>query len=230
MLAELADVIAICGPMATRDEVSRAIVEENALGKNTVATRRLTDQRLGEVYGLDPRVPIYRALGRLWPLDVEGRPLMALLVALSRDPLLRATAHFVLSLAPGRELVRADFVRELRSAVGSRLNEATLDKVARNAASSWAQSGHLEGRVRKVRRRVGPTVGPVALALWLGSLEGLAGDQLLGCRWIRVLDSSGPELIPLVLKARQLGLLHARVGGGIVEIDANQLPAGAAEE
>lgn len=230
MLAELSELLAVCPAGASREDQSKAIVEDNALGKDTVATRRLTDQRLGELYGLDPRLPLFRVVRRLWSLDAPGRPLIALLAALSRDPLLRATAPFVLSLMPGQELVRADFLRELRKAVGSRLNDATLDKVARNAASSWAQSGHLEGRVRKVRKKVEPTVGAVALALWLGSLEGLAGDQLLGCRWIRVLDSAGPELIPLVVKARQLGLLHARVGGGIVEIDAHQLPAGAVEE
>jgi hypothetical protein len=32
------------------------------------------------------------------------------------------------------------------------------------------------------------------------------------------------------LKARQLGLLHARVGGGIVEIDTHRLAADAVEE
>ena len=46
--------------------------------------------------------------------------------------------------------------------VGSRLNDAILDKVARNAGSSWSQSGHLQGRVRKIRLRVDPTVGPAA--------------------------------------------------------------------
>ena len=30
-------------------------------------------------------------------------------------------------------------------AIGERLNESTLDKVVRNTASSWSQSGHLEG-------------------------------------------------------------------------------------
>jgi hypothetical protein len=230
MVTELAELLTVTPATASREDQSKAIVEDNVLGKDTVATRRLTDQRLGELYGLDPRLPLFRVVRRLWSLDAPGRPLIALLAALARDPLLRATAPFVLALVPGQELVRADFLRELRKAVGTRLNDATLDKVARNAASSWAQAGHLEGRVRKVRKRVEPTLGAVALALWLGSLEGLAGDQLLGCRWIRALDSAGPELIPLVLKARQLGLLHARVGGGIVEIDAHRLAADGAEE
>ena len=111
----------------------------------------------------------------------------------------------------------------IRGSVGSRLNESTLDKVARNAGSSWTQSGHLLGRVRKIRQRVTPTAGPVALALWMGALDGLAGERLLGCRWVRVLDRSGGEIIEFVLRAKQLGLLHARVGGGVVEIDMSGL-------
>ena len=59
--------------------------------------------------------------------------------------------------------------------------------------------------------------------MWLGSLEGLAGEQLLSCRWAKVLDRVGVEVIEFVLRAKQLGLLHARIGGGVGEIDARRL-------
>jgi hypothetical protein len=103
------------------------------------------------------------------------------------------------------------------------LNDAVLEKVARNAASSWSQSGHLEGRVRKVRRMVATTGGSAALAIWLGALEGLAGRGLLESRWARVLDRTGDKLLAVALQAKQLGLIHARAGGGVVEIDASRL-------
>ena len=99
-------------------------------------------QRLGELYALDPRgCQIFRVLRRLWLVDVPGRPLLAMLCALARDPLLRSTAPAVLALPVGTELVRSTFLDEIREVVGGRLNESVLDKVARNAASSWAQSG-----------------------------------------------------------------------------------------
>ena len=63
------------------------------------------------------------------------------------------------------------------------------------------------------------------MALWMGSLEGLAGEGLLRCRWAHVLDRTGEGLLPMVLTAKQLGLLHARVGGGVVEIDTRRLEA-----
>ena len=227
MLAELADLLDAVPDGADRDGYTKAIIDENVLGKQTIATRRLTHQRLRELYGLDPRLPLFRVLRRLWTADEAGRPLLAVLCALARDPLLRATAPIVLALPVGTELLRALFLDSLREAVGARFNDSVLDKVARNAASSWCQSGHLEGRVRKIRKQVAPTAGSLALALWLGTLEGLAGRSLLESRWARVLDRTGDGLLAVALRAKQLGLVHARVGGGVIEIDASRVdPAG----
>ena len=223
MLAELAELLAAVGPEAAEKDYAVAIVEENVLGKATIATRRSTGQRLRELYALDPRVPIFRVLRQLWRIDAPARPLLAMLCALARDPLLRSTAAAVLTLPVGAELVRSHFLGDIRQAVDRRLNEAVLDKVARNAASSWAQSGHLHGRMRKIRARVEPTPGGLALALWLGMLEGFAGRALLDSSWTRVLDGTGPELLPVALQAKQLGLIHARVGGDVVEIDARHV-------
>lgn len=223
MLRELTDLLAAVPSDGDRSVYASAIIEENVLGKQTMATRRLTNQRLGELYGLVRRLPLFRALRRLWEIDETGRPLLAMLCALARDPLLRSTSGLVLNLPVGAELVRTDFLNVIRDAVGSRLNDSSQDKVARNAGSSWTQSGHLEGRVRKVRRRVVPTPGSVAFALWMGSLEGLAGEQLLGCRWTRVLDRAAGELVDFTLQAKQLGLISARIGGGVVEIDTSRL-------
>lgn len=225
MLEELTDLLGALPADADREAYASAVIEENVLGKQTESTRRITIQRLGELYGLDPGLPIFRALRRVWDLDEAGRPLVALLVALARDPLLRSTAQPVLDLHLGAELIRTPLLKAIREGVGERLNESTLDKVARNAGSTWCQSGHLEGRVRKIRRRVVPTPGSLSMALWLGSLEELAGEQLLGCRWARVLDRSARELEPVVLRAKQLGLITANIGGGTTEIDASQLDA-----
>jgi len=223
MLAELTDLLTELPADAAREEYATAIIEDNILGKQTAATRRLSDQRLGELYGLDRRLPVFRILRQLWEIDSEGRPLLALLCALTRDPLLRSTAPAVISLPVGSELVRGIYVDTIRQAVGDRLNGSTLDKVARNTGSSWTQSGHLQGRVRKIRQRVTATPGAVAMAVWLGSLEGLAGIGLLECRWVQLLDLTGGQAAEFVLQAKRRGLLNARIGGGVVEIDTRPL-------
>ncbi|MCC6785239.1 MAG: hypothetical protein IT457_20485 [Planctomycetes bacterium] len=221
------------GGLPTRAEYLRAALEDNALGKSTAASRRTTLQRLSELYGLDPLVAVFRVLRRLWEIDRVGRPLLALLCALARDPLLRATADVVLPLEVGAELPRVAMLEALANAgavrdaatpeAPTRFNAAILDKIARNTASSWAQSGHLHGRVRKLRRAVTPTPCSVAFALWLGSLEGLSGEYLLGTLWATALDATPNRLFDCALEAKQLGLLRAVAGGGVREIDVSGL-------
>lgn len=223
MLADLSELLAAVSSNGARADYAAAIIDENVLGKATAATRRLSNQRLGELYALDPRIPIFRVLRRLWPLDTPGRPLLAMLCALARDPLLRSTAPFALAFPVGAELDRARLRDTLRQSVGTRLNDAVLDQAARKCASSWTQSGHFVGRMRKIRCRVVPTPGSVAMAFWLGTKEGLTGRALLDNRWTRVLDHPGAALMPVALKVKQLGLIHVRAGGDIVEIDARWL-------
>ncbi len=226
MLRELTELFDTLPPSATKEDYKTAIVNENTLGKRTYATRLSSRQRLNEMYGLDPRLALFRILRRIWRIDRDGRPLLAMLAALARDPLLRATAHSVLVLGPGEELIRSRFAADIRKSVGKRMNDAVLDKVARNAASSWAQAGHLEGRVRKIRRRIAPTPAAAAMALWLGQLEGRAGLSLLDSDWAAALDARGRALLPAALDAKRLGLIHVRVAGNVVEIDTRMLDPG----
>jgi len=223
MLREITELFAWTQPDADEVAFAEAVLDENALGKPTIASRRHTLQRLSELYALDQAVPLFRVLRRLWGFGEAGRPLLALLTALARDPLLRASAPPVLELREGSELARQELRDALRSVVGDRLNDSTLDKVVRNCASSWTQSGHLAGRTRKIRHRVEATPAAGALAVWLGSQEGLAGEGLLDTLWMRSLDCSPRRAQELTLRASQAGLINARIGGGVVEIDASRL-------
>jgi hypothetical protein len=218
MLDEISTLLDTVARDAGRGDYLAAIIEDNALDKQTAATRKLTAQRLTELYALEPSVPLFRVLRRFWQDDVEGRPLLALLCALARDPLLRATSEPVLALTVGEELSRQRVTDAIRSAVGDRLNDATLDKVVRNASSSWTQSGHLEGRARKFRRVVRPTPLSTAYALMLGYLEGLRGGRLFETAWTRVLDASPPELRNVAAEAKRLGGLDLKAAGDVIEV------------
>ena len=225
MLDELRAVLANCPPGATRGDYLSAIHEDNCLGKRTAATRKLSSQRLSELYALDPEVPLFRVMRRCWYADRDGQAVLALLLALARDPLLRASAPPVLRMRPGEELARQQMTDALNRAVGSRLSESTLDKVVRNAASSWTQSGHLKGRGRKVRQQVSPTPLGTAYALLVGYLAGTRGAGLFETLWAKVLDAPAGELIHLAMDARRLGLLDMSQSGGVIDVAFSRLLA-----
>lgn len=223
MLPELTAVLAAVPAGGSRQNYVDAVVEGNCLRKPTTSTRRLTLQRLSELYGIDADVPIFRVLRRLWMLDAASQPLLAFSAALARDPLLMATAQSVLSLADGAQLQRDTMKAHLRLAVGERLNDSTLGKVARNAASSWTQSGHLSGRTFKIRRRVRATPQTVAFALYLGVGLGFKGTELLSSGWIKTLDCTPSQALDLAIEAKRIGLLDLRVAGDVLDLNLERL-------
>jgi len=218
MLDELRALLASCQANAMLDDYASAIIENNCLGKRTVATRKLSFQRLSELYSLNPEVLLFRVMRRFWYGDSSGHVILPLLLALARDPLLRVTASTILRMRPGEELARQPLIDTLNRAVGSRLSESTLDKVVRNAASSWTQSGHLKGRNRKLRQRVTPTAASTAYGLLLGHLTGTRGSALFETPWMQVLDAPPDELVNLAMDARRLGFLDMSQSGGVVEV------------
>lgn len=218
MLDELASVLEFLPTDATSDDFSDAIIEQNCLGKTTTATRRSSRKRLSELYGLDPELRAFRVLRRLWTLDVASRPLLAILLALGRDPLLLATASIVLPLSQDEELPRLRLREVLRTATQERLNEATLDKVARNVASSWTQSGHLRGRTFKARTLVAATPVSVVYALFLANAAGFLGREMLSSGWVRVLDASAASAQECAVEAKRMGLIELRSVGDVFDL------------
>jgi len=225
MFEELVSVLAATTGNGSRGDYASAIVEGNCLGKATASSRRLTNQRLGELYGLDPAIPLFRAFRGLWDLDLVSRPLLALECAVARDPLLAATAAPVLALVAGAEISR-DAIRDaLRDVVGDRLNDAILDKVVRNAASSWTQAGHLEGRTFKKRRLVHPTPATVAFALYLAYSVGFRGLQLFSSGWMALIDCNPSLARDLAIEAKRRGLIDLRSAGDVVDLNLDRLSA-----
>jgi len=223
MFDEIAQALAAAPADAARSDYSNAIIEGNCLAKPTTATRRLSHQRLSELYALDPSVPAFRVFRKLWDLDQPARRLLALLLSIARDPLLAATAPSVVLLPVDAEFRRDEMKSALQRLAGERLNEGTLDKVCRNAASSWAQSGHLEGRTFKRRRLVSPTHSSVAFAIYLAHAAGFRGSEIFSSGWLRILDTDPSRARLLALDAKRSGLIDLRIAGDVIELNLSRL-------
>ncbi len=218
MFQELSHLLEVTAGDASREDYADAVIGENCLGKRTVANRKISLQHLRELYALDPRVVLFRALRELWGRDRSSRALLALLLALARDPLLRATAAAALRTPFGHEFARQAMMDAVAEAAGDRLNSKTLDKVVRNAASSWTQSGHLRGRGRKTRETVQATPAVAAYALLIGFATGRRGRLLFETPWCSVLDTDAGELMELAVAAKRLGLIGFKQSGSIIDV------------
>src|SRR3989442_846488 len=80
MLDELSTLLRVCGSSAIRADYTKALVDDNCLGKHTLSTRRLTLQRMTELYALDVAVPLFRLLRQFWFADEKAHRQLALLV------------------------------------------------------------------------------------------------------------------------------------------------------
>jgi len=223
MVADLVPVFAHCPPSATRADYRAAIVDDNLLGKHTVSTRVETFERLSAFYLLDPSKPMFQGLRWYWKQGADSQPMLALLTAIARDPLLRATAPAIMAMPPDAEFVKADLSTAVKAIDPDHFKPAILDKISVNAGSSWSQAGFLHGRSPK--RRICPPMTPVtvAYALYLGALEGLSGDRLLDTLWVRLLDHPRHQVESVAQDAAARQLLDYRRAGSVRDISFRNL-------
>jgi len=219
MLAELSTLLScVCGPGAEKADYLAAIDGENCLGKRSARTRQLTSGHLASLYSLDPTVGIFRALLYLWERDPSAHPLLALFCALARDSVLRSTVPLILNAEEGDVVSREQMEGFIDAREPRRFSKATLASTARNINSTWTQSGHLNGRVRKVRSRATATVGSASYALFLGYLAGGRGNALLNTDYARLLGCSPERVLELAEDASRRGWIVVKRVGDVVEV------------
>jgi len=206
----------------TPAELSFAAIEENVLGKNTKNSRVLTYRHMAALYGLNAQPALTKVLIGLWMNDPAGRRLNCLLVSLARDPLLRDTAEAVLSTPVGAQLRRDQVEVALNAAHPNRMSEKLIRSLAQNCNATWTQSGHLEGRAKKIRQRVFPSPSNVALAALIAGMCGFGGPSILSSLWIQVLDLTSDQALDHLRKAESLGLAKVRSAGDVTEILVRQ--------
>ena len=219
MLEELGDALVAVPAGSGPDDYRVAVCERNVLAKTTDSTRQKTLRHLRELYALDEAIPIFALLRKLAPVDHGASlPLLAIQVAWSRDPLLRATTQPVLNATAGDTVEQGSLAHAFEAAFPSQYSESTLQRTTRNAASSWAQAGHLVGRLRKIRQQIKPTPVAVTMALFLGQIAGHHGAEVFTNPWIRLLDLGADRARAMALEAHRIGLLNLRAVGDVVDL------------
>jgi hypothetical protein len=218
MLSELEAVLSAVPAGANPGEYRDAILQRNVLGKTTESTRQKSLRHLRELYALDEASSIFGVMRKLHSLDSASLPLIALQVAWARDPLFRSTTNPILEASEGERIETVALVRAVETSFPGQYSEKSCNSIARRAASSWTQSGHLVGRTNKIRAQVKPTNLAVALALFLGNVAGFHGAAVFSNPWCRLLDLNADESRHRAFEAHRAGLLDLRAVGEVVEI------------
>jgi hypothetical protein len=218
MFSELDTLLSHSMPEATKVQYLLSIVELNILNKQTLRSRKLTAERLTELYGLSQDICIFRCMRHLWYADAKSRPLLAFFCSCTRDTLLRLSTEKVVSTSIGATISTSDMENALRTLAPERFSQATLTSAAQNINSSHTQAGYLSGRSNKKRTQTNPTPANVAYALFLGYLEGFQAERLFESFWARLLDIPTEKIHELAIAASRKGWLDYRSAGGIIDV------------
>lgn len=218
MLQELNAVLAVTPQGSCAADYREAILQRNVLGKTTDSTRQKSLRHLRELYALDDATPIFGLLRRLHAIDAGSLPQLAVQVAWARDPLLRATTPPVMDASEGERVETASLAQALEAELPDQYSELNRNKIARNAASTWTQSGYLAGRAKKTRQRIKPRVAAVAMAFFIGDIAGYRGATIFSNPWCRLLDLAPDRARAMGFEAHRAGLIDLRVVGEVVEL------------
>jgi len=218
MLTELDAVLAAVQVGSGVADYREAILDRNVLGKTTDSTRQKSLRHLRELYALDEARPIFGLLRQLHTIDAPSLPLLAIQVTWARDPLFRATTPAILDVSEGDKVETASLAQALEAMFPDQYSELNRNKIGRNAASSWTQSGHLAGRAKKTRQRIKPTAVAVTMALFLGEIAGYHGAAVFANPWCALLDLSPDRARTMGQEAHRAGLLNLRAVGEVVEL------------
>ncbi len=214
----------------TKDDFTKAIVDENILEKPTLSSRRESLIRLTQLYGMDPSKALFRVLWDLGHSDLDSLPQLCLVCAYARDPQLRHSFELIRTLRLGEVLARADMEQHLENGFPGRFSRATKASMAQNVNTTWTFGGHLAGKVKKTRRLPEPRPVSAAYAMFVGYLTGLRGERLLNSIFAALVASNRSQLQAALSLASARGLLSLKQAAGIVEFDFPNLLTSAEQE
>ena len=210
-------------PEARTHEYKDAIINQNCLGKRSGNTRKLTFGHLKDLYALDPDVPVFKAMRFFWARDEKSRPMLALLCAIARDPILRHIAPKIINIRLEEEVPRETVEQFISEAFPNRFSSATLKSTAQNINSSLSKAGLLKGRVRKFRKKPELSIGVTAYATCLARMEGNQGLSLFDNVYTNALNHPREMLIEQAELASAKGWMVFKHVGNVMEVDFPKL-------
>ncbi|MFT5758583.1 MAG: hypothetical protein ACI9LM_003329 [Alteromonadaceae bacterium] len=218
MIEELKELLFSRPETATKQDYEGDIVNFNLLHKPTEKSRKLTYRHLLDLYGMSMDIPLFTVFRQWWELSEESQPMLALQLAVARDPILRNSAQVILSLQIGEHLSRDTVEQHLAHDDPDRFSPASLKSFAQNINGTWTQSGYLEGKAKKYRAQPKATYVNIAYALFLAYCHGLSGQRMFDSFWCQMLSQDKEHLYELAHRASLRGLINFKQVSEVIEV------------
>jgi hypothetical protein len=220
MFAELAKVM----DYAVSDDSYLDSLKQNIAGKRTKSNQDKTTGFLTKLYTFDLAYLPFRCFKYFWAVsETVDRPMLAFLLAYTRDYLLNESAPVVLASNYGEKVAIENLEQNIESSHPEQFTPNTRRSLAQNVASSWKQAGYIVGKVKNIRSRTAPTHRNVAFAVLLAYLDGLRGDYLLTSPTVKVLDLSELDLRDKLFEAAKRDLLQYQYSGSVTTVSFRNL-------
>ncbi|MEL4381907.1 hypothetical protein [Shewanella algae] len=223
MSQELSQLLMSLPEQASLSEYRATIIDANLLHKSSENARKLTFKHLVDLYGLSPEVALFKIFRQLWDLSEDAQPLLALQLAVARDPLLRGSAEVILALEPGELLSRETMEAHLAKDDPDRFSPASLKSFSQNLNGTWTQAGYLSGKAKKYRCDPKVTYVNLVFALVLAHYHGLSGTRLFNSFWCKLLAKSHADLYELAHRATLRGLIQFKQASEVIEVSFTPL-------
>jgi hypothetical protein len=222
MLNEITTLLINLHENTSREQYRSAIVSDNILSKATQSNRNETYKKLRSFYALDEKVPLFCIFRELALFDPESIPLLSVLIAWARDPLLRASTPAIFEVVEGGEVSTSSILEALLRVYPDQYSHESITTTASHIATSWTQSGHIVGKQKRIRKRVIAKPAQITLALVLGYVSGNHGDNVFKSSFCKLLDLNPVEAKSLALQAHRANLINLKAIGPIVEVTFNR--------
>ncbi len=217
MLTEMRLLVSAFPIDVDKQAIAQAITNENVLEKPTLSSRKKSLHHLVELYSLDPAKALFRILWQLGHEDSDSVSQLCLVCAYARDPQLRHSFDLVRGMRLGEVLERTAMEQHFELGFPGRFSQAMKKSMAQNVNTTWTVTGHLAGKVKKIRQSPDPRPTSAAYAMLVGYLSGFRGEQLLNSPYASLVSSSRAQIESSLALASAKGLISLKKAAGIVE-------------
>lgn len=218
MIEELKALLFARDETATKQDYKNDIINFNILHKPTEKSRSLTFRHLVDLYGMSMDIPLFNIFRQWWELSEQAQPILALQLAVARDPILRNSASIILPLQLGEHLPREIVEQHLAHDDPDRFSPASLKSFAQNINGTWTQANYLEGKAKKYRAQPKATYVNIAYALFLAHCHGLSGQRMFDSFWCQMLSQDKEHLFELAHRASLRGLINFKQISEVIEV------------